>query len=53
MVYATLFGTGYVLLGTTFIGLGCLFVAGAAALGLWWDLRRTEHAAVFEPMGDG
>ncbi len=52
LVYATLFGIGYVLLGTTLVGLGCLLVAGAAAFGLWWDLRRTERIAVFEPMGD-
>ncbi|NBB87552.1 MAG: sodium:proline symporter [Bacteroidetes bacterium] len=49
LVYATLFGTGYLLLGDSLKGTGCVLLALAAAAFLWWDLSRDERTAVFEP----
>jgi SSS family solute:Na+ symporter len=39
-VYATLFGTGYLLYGRTPLGLACLAVALAAGLGLWRTIPK-------------
>jgi hypothetical protein len=39
-VYATLFGTGYVLYGRIEIGLACAAVAVAASIGLWRTMRK-------------
>ncbi len=46
LVYATLFGTGYVLLGRAPLGLACLAGALVAAALLWWDLSRQHRRAV-------
>ena len=51
VVYATLFGTGYVILGPTGWGLACLALAGGAAVLLWRDLNRQGRAAIFESVG--
>ena len=40
LVYSTLFGTGYLLLGRTGWGLVCTALAAACAVFLWWDLSR-------------
>jgi Na+/proline symporter len=42
LVYSTLFGTGYLLLGWTVWGLACVTVAALAAAFLWRDLQREE-----------
>ena len=42
LVYAALFGTGYLILGSTAWGLACTVVALAAAGYLWRDLQREE-----------
>lgn len=50
LVYATLFGTGYLLMGRTVTGAACLLAAGAAAAYLWWSLgRREARAAAARP----
>ncbi|MDX1548752.1 MAG: sodium:solute symporter family protein [Rhodothermales bacterium] len=49
LVYATLFGSGYLLFGRTAAGLGCLVLAALAAAFLWWDLSRSTAPAVFTP----
>jgi Na+/proline symporter len=49
LVYSTLFGTGYLLLGDPLKGTGCVLLALGAAAFLWWDLSRAERTAVFEP----
>jgi hypothetical protein len=40
VIYAALFGTGYVLYGKGPLGIACLVVAGAAAWGLFRTLPR-------------
>jgi Na+/proline symporter len=42
LVYSTLFGTGYLILGWTAWGLACVTVAALAAAYLWRDLQREE-----------
>jgi Na+/proline symporter len=42
LVYSTLFGTGYLILGWTAWGLACVTVAAGAAVYLWRDLQREE-----------
>jgi len=42
LVYTTLFGTGYVLLGWPAWGLPCLGIGAGAALYLWRDLRESR-----------
>ena len=42
LVYSTLFGTGYLILGWTVWGLVCVTVAAIAAAYLWQDLQREE-----------
>jgi Na+/proline symporter len=49
LVYSTLFGTGYLILGWTVWGLGCVSVALLAAAFLWRDLQR-EEVSLFDPM---
>jgi hypothetical protein len=48
LVYATLFGTGYLILGWTVWGLGGVTVAGVAATLLWRDLQR-DAVSLFDP----
>ncbi len=48
LVYATLFGTGYLLLGSPGTGLLCMLAALAAAAFLWWDLDRRERGRVLD-----
>ena len=48
LVYATLFGVGYLILGWTVWGVGCVTVAGAAATVLWRDLQR-DAVSLFDP----
>jgi hypothetical protein len=48
LVYATLFGTGYLILGWTVWGLGSVTVAGMAATVLWRDLQR-DAVSLFDP----
>ena len=48
LVYSTLFGTGYLLLGRTGWGLVCVALAAACATFLWWDLSRRESATADE-----
>jgi Na+/proline symporter len=42
LVYSTLFGTGYLILGWTVWGLACVTVAALAAVYLWRDLQRED-----------
>lgn len=42
LVYSTLFGTGYLILGWTVWGLACLAVALFASVYLWKDLSRED-----------
>jgi len=49
LVYSTLFGTGYLILGWTAWGLVCVTGALLAALYLWRDLHR-ESVALFDPV---
>jgi hypothetical protein len=42
LVYSTLFGTGYLVLGWIAWGLACVTVAAVAAVYLWHDLQREE-----------
>ena len=49
LVYMTLFGSGYLLLGRPVAGVVCLVVAAAAAGFLWWDLSRRAAGALFAP----
>jgi Na+/proline symporter len=51
LVYSTLFGTGYLLLGWTVWGLGCVTVAALAAVLLWRDLQR-DAVSLFDPVGE-
>jgi hypothetical protein len=44
LVYSTLFGTGYLVLGWTVWGLACVTVAALAAGYLWRDLQREEES---------
>jgi Na+/proline symporter len=53
LVYSTLFGIGYLLFGYYLWTAGCALVGVGAAAFLTWDLRRSEEASVFEPVGDG
>ena len=46
LVYSTLFGTGYLILGWTGWGLACGAVALGAAVYLWRDLRRDEVSLI-------
>ena len=46
LVYSTLFGTGYLILGWTAWGLACTAVALGAAIFLWRDLRRGEVSLI-------
>jgi Na+/proline symporter len=48
LVYTTLFGVGYLILGWTVWGVGCVTVAGAAATVLWRDLQR-DAVSLFDP----
>ncbi len=48
LVYATLFGTGYMILHRYGAGMTALLVAAAAAAFLWWHLRRGERPAVID-----
>ena len=49
LVYTTLFGTGYLLMGRTGPMLLCLVIAVSSAAYLWWDIARRERALVFDP----
>ncbi|MEF8797217.1 MAG: sodium:solute symporter family protein [Salinivenus sp.] len=49
LVYTTLFGTGYLILGWTVWGLACVTVALLAAAFLWRDLQR-EAVSLFDPV---
>ncbi len=49
LVYSTLFGTGYLILGWTAWGLACVSVSVCAALFLWQDLQR-EAVSFFDPV---
>jgi len=51
LVYATLFGTGYLILGWTVWGLACVTVAVVAAAFLWRDLQR-DAVSLFNPVGE-
>ena len=51
LVYTTLFGTGYLILGWTVWGLACVTVALSAAAFLWRDLQR-EAVSLFDPVKD-
>jgi SSS family solute:Na+ symporter len=46
LVYSTLFGTGYLILGWTLWGAGCIAVALTAAAYLWRDLQRDEISLI-------
>jgi hypothetical protein len=46
LVYSTLFGTGYLILGWTLWGLACVAVALGAAAYLWRDLQREEVSLI-------
>ncbi len=48
LIYATLFGTGYTLLGWPGWGVPCLLVAAGMAAFLGWDLQRQDRAVVFD-----
>lgn len=43
LVYATLFGIGYLILGHTLGGFGFLALAAACAAFLWWDIGRAQR----------
>ena len=47
LVYTTLFGVGYLILGRTGAGLLCMTAAAAAGAYLWWDLSRQESERIF------
>ena len=49
LVYSTLFGVGYLLMGRTGPMLFCLTIAAGSAAFLWWDISRRERALVFDP----
>jgi Na+/proline symporter len=51
LVYSTLFGVGYLLMGRTAPMLLCFAVVAVAAAFLWWDISRGEQAIVFDPEG--
>lgn len=51
LVYTTLFGFGYFLMGRTGPMLLCLVITVASAAFLWWDIGRRERALVFDPTG--
>ncbi|MFB6099164.1 MAG: sodium:proline symporter, partial [Salinibacter sp.] len=46
LVYSTLFGTGYLILGWPLWGFACVAVALSAAVYLWRDLQRDEVALI-------
>ena len=46
LVYSTLFGTGYLILGWTLWGFACVTVALGAAAYLWRDLQRDEVSLI-------
>ncbi|PSQ81598.1 MAG: sodium:proline symporter [Bacteroidetes bacterium QS_1_63_11] len=46
LVYSTLFGTGYLILGWTGWGLVCIAVSLSAAVYLWRDLQRDEVSLI-------
>jgi hypothetical protein len=48
LIYSTLFGTGYLILGWTVWGLACGAVALSAAVYLWQDLQR-EEVSLLDP----
>ena len=52
LIYATLFGTGHLLLGRTLQGTVSVCIALAAAGFLWWDVGRRERGAIFVPPAD-
>lgn len=47
LVYATLFGVGYLLMGRMLGGTVCVAIAFGAAAYLWWDIGRRERGAIF------
>ena len=52
LVYSTLFGTGHLLLGATFLGLGLWGLAIGAGAFLWWDLRRHDRGVFAAPSAE-
>ena len=53
LVYATLFGTGYLLFGRRTAGLVAVAIALVAALALWFGAARGEPAGTVAPEVDG